>query len=207
MKRIILAAVAAVAALTAYSQPEAQYTAKMAGLYNGKPHVLTAQIPGEGTVVTEFDEQGRIVTRSASNTKGNFKSTYEWSADGSTLTVNSFSAGGTMETTSVYKVENTAEHLLLTADTGGYMELTYTPEGAVDAFTDARGRQVITHQYSYGADKFFPTSVDIMVGPMTFGGTDNYKKVSTDAKGNPTKITYTVENRPQSETYSITYYE
>lgn len=160
-------------------------TASQMNIYFGSPKRVSVT-NSQGTTVTEFDRNGRVTKAQ----QGNMSIKYDWSEDGSEVTLSMYQGANLQNQGNIRIIENTPSKLKY--DIGGMvtMDISFKNNGALDKviMTNPQMSGTMTYFYNQESD-VFPYAIEQAYG-------DQSAKVSvtideTDSDGNA--IVYTQE--------------
>lgn len=160
-------------------------TASQLNVYFGTPKKVT-MTNSQGTTVTEFDRSGRVTKA----TQGNMSIDYDWSDDGSEVTLSMYQGVNMQDHGHIKIIENT--HSKLKYEIGGMvmMDISFKNNGAMDNLIMTNPQMSATMTYFYDQESdVFPYAIEQVAGNQS-------AKVSvtideTDSFGNA--IVYTQE--------------
>lgn len=160
-------------------------TASQLNVYFGTPKKVT-MTNSQGTTVTEFDRSGRVTKA----TQGNMSINYDWSDDGSEVTLSMYQGVNMQDHGHIKIIENT--HSKLKYEIGGMvmMDISFKNNGAMDKLIMTNPQMSATMTYFYDQESdVFPYAIEQVAGNQS-------AKVSvtideTDSFGNA--IVYTQE--------------
>lgn len=151
-------------------------TASQLNIYFGSPKKVT-MTNSQGTTVTEFDRKGRVTNAK----QGNMSISYDWSDDGSEVTLSMYQGANMQDHGHIKIIENTPSRLKY--DMGGMitMDITFKKNGALDRtiMTNPQATATMTYLYNDEGD-VFPYAIEQSVGnqsakmSVTIDETDSY---------------------------------
>lgn len=175
-------------------------TASQLNVYFGSPKKVT-MTNSQGATVTEFDRNGRITNAK----QDNMRISYDWSDDGSEVTLSMYQGVNLQDHGHIKIIENTLSRLKY--DMGGMitMDITFKKNGAMDKtiMTNSQMSATVAYLYNNKSD-VFPYAIEQSVGNKSV-------KVSvtideTDSYGNPTAYTQEFMGNKDVTRLTIDYY-
>ncbi len=175
-------------------------TASQLNVYFGTPKKVT-MTNSQGTTVTEFDRCGRVTKAK----QGNMSINYDWSDDGSEVTLSMYQGVNMQDHGHIKIIENTPSRLKY--DMGGMMtmDITFKKNGAMDKTIMTNPQMSATETYLYNNESdVFPYAIEQSAGNQS-------AKVSvtideTDSYGNPTAYTQELMGNKDVTRLTIEYY-
>lgn len=164
-------------------------TASQMNIYFGTPKKVT-MTNSQGTTVTEFDRSGRVTKAQ----QGNMSVTYDWSDDGSEVTLSMYQGANFQDHGHIRIIENSPSKLKY--DMGGMitMDISYKKNGALDkvVMTNPQMSGTMTYFYEKETD-VYPYAIEQASGnqalkaSVTIDETDSYRNAivyTQEAMGN-----------------------
>lgn len=175
-------------------------TASQLNVYFGTPKKVT-MTNSQGTTVTEFDRNGRVTNAR----QGNMSISYDWSDDGSEVTLSMYQGVNIQDHGHIRIIENTPSRLKY--DMGGMitMDIAFKKNGAMDKtiMTSPQMSATMTYLYNNESD-VFPYAIEQSAGnqsakmSVTIDDTDSY--------GNPIAYTQELMGNKDVTKLTIEYY-
>lgn len=160
-------------------------TANQMNIYFGSPKKVI-MTNSQGTTVTEFDRRGRVTKAN----QGNMSISYDWSDDGSEVTLSMYQGVNMQDQGHIKIIENTPSKLKY--DIGGMvmMDIFFKNNGAVDKVVMANPQMTGTMTYFYHQQSdVYPYAIEQASGNQSAKGSVIIDE--TDSYGNA--IVYTQE--------------
>lgn len=158
-------------------------TASQMNIYFGSPKKVTVT-NSQGTTMTEFDRKGRVT----STKQGNMSVTYQWSDDGTEVTLSMYQGANFQDHGHINVIENTPSRLKY--DMGGIltMDITFKKNKALDkvVMTNPQMSGTITYIYNQESD-IYPYSIEQTAGNQVVKASVTINE--TDSYGNPIVFT------------------
>ena len=175
-------------------------TANQMNIYFGSPKKVTIT-NSQGTTVTEFD-RNRRVTRVK---QGNMSISYDWSEDGSEVTLSMYQGANFQDHGHIKIIKNTPSQLKY--EIGGMvtMDITFNKNGALNQAVMANPQTtgIMTYFYHNESD-VFPYAIEQSVGNQSARLSVIIDK--TDSYGNPIVYTQEFMGNKDVTKVSIEYY-
>lgn len=175
-------------------------TASQLNIYFGSPKKVV-MTNSQGTSVTEFDRNG-LVTKAQ---QGNMSISYDWSNDGSEVTLSMYQGANFQDHGHIKIIENTRSRLKY--DMGGMitMDITFKKNGALDKtiMTNPQMSATVTYLYNNESD-VFPYAIEQSAGNQSAKMSVTIDE--TDSYGNPTAYTQEFMGNNDVTKLTIEYY-
>lgn len=199
MKRILYSCVSLfTATLCANAQ---NLTQQMYNLYEGHVKTLVQKIEGTpGEVITQFDENGRVL----STEQGDMKLNYLWNDDSSCIELRGYTNGKLQGSQMLYVSEMNA--LKYRYEVGGIsFTIDFKTNGAVSKQTvSMNGQTQTTFFYFKSMEDTLPYKMVMSMGGQSMSAMIEIREV--DSYGNPICLSQTANGQTMISTNEITYY-
>lgn len=175
-------------------------TASQLNIYFGSPKKVV-MTNSQGTSVTEFDRNG-LVTKAR---QGNMSISYDWSDDGSEVTLSMYQGANLQDHGHIKIIENTPSRLKY--DMGGMitMDITFKTNGALDKYIMTNPQMSATMTYLYNNEgDIFPYAIEQSAGNQSAKMSVTIDE--TDSCGNPTAYTQEFMGNKDVTKLTIEYY-
>lgn len=175
-------------------------TAAQMNIYFGQPKKATVT-NSQGTVVTEFDPQGRIISIS----QGNMRAVYDWEEDGSEVTMTMFQGQNIKDSGIIKIAELSKKHY--SYEIGGMVNVTvdFKENCAMSGSSMASPQMVMTTKYYYNnADDMFPYAIEQSMGNQSLKASLSIDRI--DSVGNPIEFTEEMMGQKSQTRQTIEYY-
>lgn len=160
-------------------------TARQMNIYFGSPK-KAIMTNSQGTTIAEFDRVGRVIKAM----QGNMSINYDWSEDGTVVTLSMYQGANYIDQGHIKIIENTPSKLKY--DMGGVvtMNISFKNNGALDkvVMTNPQMSGTMTYFYKHESD-VFPYAIEQAAGNQSAKGSVTIDE--TDSYGNA--IVYTQE--------------
>jgi len=175
-----------------------ELTKNMFNVYFGNPKQLTST-DGNGTMVVEFDRQGRVLSKSMNN----MKFVYQWDEENDEVEVTLFTGDTKLSSTYIHLITFTDTHYKYETD-GITIEAFFNDYGVLIKFIGVNPQTTIIQDWYYeNVSDVIPQKVTITSGNMTQTA---YFSGKTDKKGNITEITQSSNGAVSTVKRKIKYY-
>lgn len=175
-------------------------TASQLNVYFGTPKKVTVT-NSQGTTVTEFDRSGRVIKAK----QGNMSINYDWSDNGSEVTLSMYQGVNMKNHVHIKIIENTPSKLKYDIDGVVQMDISFKNNGALDKMINTNPQMSGTMTYFYNQESdVFPYAIEQVAGNQS-------AKVSitideTDSYGNPIVSTQEFMGNKEVTRLMIEYY-
>ena len=175
-----------------------ELTKNMFNVYFGNPKQLTVT-DGNGTMVVEFDRQGRVLSKSMND----MKFVYQWDDDNDEVEVTLFNGDTKLNSTYIHLIIFTDTHYKYETD-GVVLEVLLNDNGVLVQFKGVNPITTVTQDYFYENDSdVIPQKVIVTNGNMSQTA---YFSGKTDKMGNVTDITQSSNGAVSIVKRKIKYY-
>lgn len=175
-------------------------TAAQMNIYFGSPKKATVTTP-QGTVVTEFDGQGRII----SVTQGNMRMVYDWESVENKIIVSMFQGPNFKDKGEIVLTEFLPRHYRYSLDGSIEIDVTFMENGALDVSKVINPQATILTRYLYReADDVYPYAIENSFGEQAVEIEVAINKL--DDRGNAVSYTQTAMGQAMETTVELEYY-
>lgn len=151
-------------------------TASQMNIYFGSPKKVSVT-NSQGTTIAEFDRSGRVTKA----IQGNMRINYDWSEDGSEVTLSMYQGPNLQDHGHIRVIENTASKLKYEVGGVVMMDISFKSNGALEKvdMTNPQMSGTMTYFYNQESD-VFPYAIEQVAGnqsakvSVTIDETDSY---------------------------------
>lgn len=169
-------------------------------IYFGHPKTVI-QNNSQGTIVTTFDYEGRILSIS----QGNMRMDYDWANDGKSVIVSMYQGADIKDSVAISISEMSNKKLKYNIGDIVNFEISFKSNGAVEHCVNSNPQMTVTTDYYYkNIDDFYPYSYEMYMGDQSIKISLIIDKM--DSIGNAIEYTQELMGQKDSSRLEIEYY-
>lgn len=177
-------------------------TASQMYIYFGQPKKVTVQ-NDQGTEVTEFDRDGRIVSTS----QRNMRIVYDWAEDGSEVKLTVFQGKDIEDSGAIKVFELSKKRYSYNVDGIVDMNVDFMDNGAIYSSVMTTPKMNLTTKYFYKeSEDMFPDAIEYSYSKVNRSNKVSFTIDRFDSLGNPLEFTQVVKGSKNVTRQTIEYY-
>lgn len=177
-------------------------TASQMYIYFGQPKKVTVQ-NDQGTEVTEFDRDGRIVSTS----QRNMRIVYDWAEDGSEVKLTVFQGKDIEDSGAIKVFELSKKRYSYNVDGIVDMNVDFMDNGAIYSSVMTTPKMNLTTKYFYKeSEDMFPDAIEYSYSKVNRSNKVSFTIDRFDSLGNPLEFTQVVKGSKNVIRQTIEYY-